>query len=529
MRLNLYREIVFLLLLVQQFPAQAAESSPSTIVGQLSGRLTAALDDERFKQAHWGLLIVDRESGDALFEHQADKMFAPASTTKLYSTAAALDALGADYRFQTPIYAIGKIDDGRLTGDLVLVASGDLTLGGRTNDDGHIAISDSDHIYAQFASTAELTEPDPLAGLDALAKQVAAAGVKQISGDVLIDDRLFEEAESSGSGPSRVTPILVNDNLIDFVIAPTATGQAANVTWRPQSAALRIDIRVQTVADREDTNITVSSPADNSFVVRGQIAAGRKPLVRTADVADPATFARALLIEALRRAGVQIDASPLSKNRAEALPSASDYPSARRVALLESPPFAENAKLILKVSHNLHASTLPLLIAAKHGQRTHWAGMRRQHDFFHRAGCDLDGISFGGAAGGSRADYISPRATVQLLRYMSTHKAFDAYRDGLPVLGVDGTLARVVPADSPAKGKVFAKTGTLLWANAGNGRFILTSKALAGYATAANGRQLAFAMFVNNIPIARSEDGAKMAGEKLGSLCEIMVAETPAK
>jgi D-alanyl-D-alanine carboxypeptidase/D-alanyl-D-alanine-endopeptidase (penicillin-binding protein 4) len=292
---------------------------------------------------------------------------------------------------------------------------------------------------------------------------------------------------------------------------------------------VRVDIQVRTVAENEETSVVVSSPAENAFEVRGQIAAGRKPLVRTVEVADPASFARALLIESLRRAGVEVDASPLANNRGAALPNASAYVSAARVAVLESPPFAENVKLILKVSHNLHASTLPLLVAAKHGERTLWEGMRRQHDFFHRAGCDLDGISFGGAAGGARADCVSPRATVQLLRFMTTHAAFDAYRAGLPVLGVDGTLAQVVPSDSPAQGKVAAKTGTLLWGNAGNGRFILTSKALAGYATSASGRKLAFAMFVNNVPIARSEEGAKMAGEKLGSLCEIMVAETPAK
>ncbi|MEX2187998.1 MAG: D-alanyl-D-alanine carboxypeptidase/D-alanyl-D-alanine-endopeptidase [Pirellulales bacterium] len=524
-----YRAIVCFLLTIHPVSAPAADGIRGAEPGRLADKMATALADERFKQAHWGLLIVDRESGEVLFEHQADKMFAPASTTKLFSTAAALDCLGPDYRFQTPIYAMGKIDDGRLAGDLVLVASGDLTLGGRTDEAGHIAYADSDHIYAQFVSTAELTKPDPLTGLDALAKLVAAAGVKRIAGDVLIDDRLFDEAESSGSGPRRVTPILVNDNLIDFVVEPTEAGKPANVTWRPQSAAVRVDIQVRTVAENEDTTVVVSSPADNAFAVRGQIAAGRKPLVRTAEVADPATFARAVLIEALGRAGVQVEASPLAKNRSEALPQASEYPAANRVAVLESPPFAENAKLILKVSHNLHASTLPLLIAAKHGERTLWEGMRRQHDFFHRAGCDLDGISFGGAAGGARADYVSPRATVQLLRFMGTHKAYAAYRAGLPVLGEDGTLAHVVPADSPAKGKVAAKTGTLLWGNAGNGRFILTSKALAGYATAASGRELSFAMFVNNVPIAGSEEGAKMAGEKLGSLCEIMVAATPPK
>jgi D-alanyl-D-alanine carboxypeptidase/D-alanyl-D-alanine-endopeptidase (penicillin-binding protein 4) len=524
------RSILAILVWALSLPTpEVAHSDEQKTSDPLAKKITAAIEEGSFKNAHWGILIVDRQTGDVVFEHQPDKMFAPASTTKLFSTAAALDALGADYRFETPVYANGKRDGERLLGNLILVASGDLTLGGRTDESGHIAFSDSDHIYAQFSTTAELTKQDPLAGLNALAKQVAKAGIKHVAGDVLIDDRLFEEAESSGSGPERVTPIMVNDNLVDFVIEPTEPGKPAKVTSRPECLALRIDVHVETVAEKEETAVTVVAAGESSLVVRGKIAAKRKPLVRTVEVADPPSFARALFIEALQRAGVRVDASSLAGNDPHALPKKDHYKMEDRVSVLESPPFSENAKLILKVSHNLHASTLPLLIAAKNGERTLNDGMRRQHDFFHRAGCNLDGISFGGAAGGARADYVSPRATVQLLRFMSEHKAFEAFRAGLPVLGVDGTLVRAVPADSKAKGKVAAKTGTLLWGNSGNGQYILTSKALAGYATAANGRELAFAMFLNNMPIAKSEEGARAAGEKLGELSEIMVAETPEK
>jgi D-alanyl-D-alanine carboxypeptidase/D-alanyl-D-alanine-endopeptidase (penicillin-binding protein 4) len=110
---------------------------------------------------------------------------------------------------------------------------------------------------------------------------------------------------------------------------------------------------------------------------------------------------------------------------------------------------------------------------------------------------------------------------------MAKHKDFAAYRDGLPILGVDGTLVRAVPAESPAKGKIQAKTGTLLWENLGNGQFLLTSKAVAGFGAAASGREFILAMFVNNVPIKESESGAKAVGETLGTLCEIVCAETP--
>src|SRR3954449_12915416 len=145
---------------------------------KLVKRVDELLAEPHFKTAHWGMLFVDLKTGEVLLARESQKLFVPASTTKLYSTAAALDALGADYRFHTPIYRRGKVDgDGQLEGDLILVASGDLTMGGRTTEKGEIAFHDSDHIYANWANDAKLTTQDPLAGTKELAKQVAAAGI----------------------------------------------------------------------------------------------------------------------------------------------------------------------------------------------------------------------------------------------------------------------------------------------------------------------------------------------------------------
>src|SRR5262249_40797117 len=130
---------------------------------KLRADIEQVTNDPHYKTAHWGILIVDLESGQTLYSRNADKLFAPASVTKLYSVAAALDILGADYRFETPVFRRGEPDDqGRLRGDLILKASGDLTMGGRTDGDGHIAFKDHDHVYANGSETAELTEPDPL-------------------------------------------------------------------------------------------------------------------------------------------------------------------------------------------------------------------------------------------------------------------------------------------------------------------------------------------------------------------------------
>src|SRR5262245_9417049 len=205
-----------LLLVLVLFVAAQAEAED-----KLARRVEELIAEPHFKTAHWGWLFVDLASGEVVMERDSEKLFIPASTTKLFSTAAALDALGADYRFHTPIYRRGKLNEsGELGGDLILVASGDLTFGGRTTEKGEIAFQDTDHIYANWAPDAKLTSQDPLAGIKELARKVAAAGIRKINGDVLIDDRLFAHTEGSGSGPQRVTPIIVNDNCLDFTFEP---------------------------------------------------------------------------------------------------------------------------------------------------------------------------------------------------------------------------------------------------------------------------------------------------------------------
>lgn len=475
-----------------------------------------------FKYAHWGALFVDQESGQVVYEHNADKLFAPAFTTKLFSVACALDALGADYRFQTPVVRKGDVDEnGNLKGDLILIASGDLTFGGRTTTDGKIEFRNVDHTYANGNLDALLTAQDPLSGLNDLARQVHAAGIKRVRGDVLIDDRMFEKAESSGSGPSHVTPIMINDNVIDLTITPTEVGHPAQLSARPETAAIHVESKVITAAHDKAVHITIRDAGHGRVSVAGEVPHGHKPVIKIHEVHDPNAFARSLFIEALQRSGITVDAPTFSEPSSHALPSVTETKSLPQVALFASPPFSESVKLILKVSHNLHASTLPLLVAHKFGERTVAEGLKRQNAFLKQAGVDVDTISFSGAAGGARGDFVTPRATVELLQSMIKRPDFATYREALPRLGVDGTLATNISKDSPARDKVHAKTGTLYWENTMNGSTLMTSKALAGYMTTAKGRNLIFALFVNNAHL-RERVTTKTFGDDLAKICEIV-------
>lgn len=497
-------------------PARAADEP-------LAKKIEAVIDGPDYKHARWGVLVVDAKTGDVVYARDADKLFTPASVTKLFSCAAALVAYGPDFRFETPVHRRGELTkDGTLKGDLILVASGDPSFGGRTTADGKLAFTNNDHTYANFSPTpAELTDTNPLAALDALATQVKAAGIKQIDGEILIDDRLYAHARGTGSGPDLVAPIMVNDNTLDVVVTPgPKPGDPAVVKMRPETAAFQMDADVQTGEKVSATAIVIQSAGGNQFVVRGKIAAGDKPAVRIYPVEDPALFARTLFIEALRRQGVRVTA-PLARPVAADFPPADGYADLPKVAVYRSPPFAELVKVTLKVSHNLYASSLPCLVAVKKGKRTLEEGLREQRTILKELGVDVGAVSFGGGAGGAVADVVTPRATIDLLRAMAKRPDWDAYRAGFPSLGVDGTLAAVVPADSPARGKVFGKTGTLVGADVMNARGLLRSKALAGVLTTAAGRDLVFALYVNDVPLGTGVGPAR-EGKVLGKLCELL-------
>jgi D-alanyl-D-alanine carboxypeptidase/D-alanyl-D-alanine-endopeptidase (penicillin-binding protein 4) len=242
-------------------------------------------------------------------------------------------------------------------------------------------------------------------------------------------------------------------------------------------------------------------------------------------VDDPAGFARALFIEALRREGVSVFASIL-RTPTEELPEKDSYARLPRVALHTSPPLAEYLKVTLKVSHNLYASILPLLLAVKEGKRTLVEGMHRQGKVLADLGVDVGSISLESGAGGGNGDRVTPRATVQLLQGMAKRPDFGVFKSALPVLGVDGTLADAGGAGGQARGKVWAKTGTYGDPDFLNDRMLLRSKALAGVMTTKTGRSLFFAFFVNEVP--QPPGGAlPREGKVLARLCEILYEHTP--
>ncbi len=483
---------------------------------ELPTELKAIIEKPIYKSGTWGLRVVDLESGEVVYQLGGDRKFLMGSVRKLFSVGLALDRLGPDHRFRTPVYRRGDVDkDGVLRGDLVLVASGDLAMGGRTLPDGNLAISNFDHNEANALGNAELTKPDPLAGFDALAKQVAAAGIREITGDVIIDDRLFEPFNFRGEFDVR--PIFVNDDVIDVMIEPKAAGAKAEVDWRPHSAAFGVQPNITMVAKGDEAKIELSpelpdciGKSDCVGTVNGELPigfepplTGKFPLIRTFRITAPQRYARTVFIEALARAGVKVEAPVVAMNASDKLPPRGGYDANTKVAELESPPYDQYANWILKVSYNLGADTSLVLVGLTQGARSMPAALQVERKILRKdfsIAPDKYSVIDGSGGGDSAA---TSGAVVDFLRRMREESFFNTYRECLPQLGVDGSLSFVTDfakqeSLAGAKGNVQAKTGTYLQGG-DDGVLSLRAQALAGYLRAKSGRQLAFALFVNDV------------------------------
>lgn len=301
--------------------------------------IAAIMQKPRYAKATWALRAVDVKSGAVIYDLNSQHKLLTGSVRKLYSIGVALNQLGADYRFKTPVFRRGEVDAaGNLKGDLILVAEGDLTMGGRDNGNDTVAVTEFDHCDANNLGSAILTSPDPLAGLDKLAAQVAGAGIKKVSGDVIVDDRLFQQFRVPNQ-LLQITPIVINNNRINVTIVPAKPGQKAIVEWRPHTEAFKVSNDVTTVAAGGKTSVALTPSGPNGGMVSGQIAAdftpplpGVKSLVQTFRIDDPAApqdptaFARTTFIEALGRAGITVAAPLVGPNSSNKLPS----PAVRR-------------------------------------------------------------------------------------------------------------------------------------------------------------------------------------------------------
>ena len=464
----------------------------------LPPKVESIMRQKKYQHANWGILVKDALTQKVLYEKNSNQLFLPGSTTKLFSVAALFHAYGEDYRFKTPVYALGNVKEGVLKGDLILVGQGDLTFGGRQEAGSEeIAFTKLDHIYANALPEVLLTPENPLNAIQALAIEVREKGIQRIDGDVLIDDRLFETMELRGM---MISPVMINENLIDMILRPKEAGKKVDLTWRPRVAGYRVVNDCKTVEKSGPLQIEIKSDKAGHIIrVSGTIPEGHQEVIRTFSIQDPNTFAKNAFIQALKDQGIVLNLL------GSELPSKDEISALKPLAVWVSPPLSEYGKLILKVSHNSGADLVPFLLAAKKGNTSFSAGMLDLGKFtIDEVKVTPDAFVFGDAAGGDE-NRLTPQAEVRLLEYVRNwpKAKFQKFFKGLPVLGIDGSLEDFGKGTT-AVGKVYAKTGTGISMNLATGQYFLTAQVFTGYIEGE--RLLEFMIGVNNGTMPKIED-----------------------
>ncbi len=479
--------------------------------------IRAIFNDALYDGGFWALRVVDLETGDVIYNQRSNDDIFIGSVRKVFTIGELLEEYGQDFMFRTPLHRQGSItDEGVLEGDLIVVASGDLTMGGRRNPNNTMAVTNFDHNDANNLGNAVLSAPDPLQGYKDLAKQIADSGVTRITGEIIIDDRLFQPYLFRDE--FDVKPIFVNDDVVDVIVDPGTPGGLAVVDYRPKSAAFSVDSTLQTLATGEVNDIELDPFVPECFgmidcmgTVSGEISADLEPpltnafpIIQIFRIKDPSSYARTVLIEALIDEGVIVDAPIVAKNPSGLLPPKNSYTPDTILAEYKSLPLSEYGRLVLKVSYNIGSDTSLLLWGLPRGSDNmeDTLAIEREH-LIDDIGIPGDEFMFFDGSGGGDTTATN-KAVIQMLEYISKQSFFPDYLQLLPILGVDGSLSFVTDFEEDgtlagAKGNVYAKTGTFITGSE-EGLF-LKGQALGGYIDTKSGKRLMFHLAVNNVPL----------------------------
>lgn len=508
-----------------------ASAAPLARRNALASRIDSIVDRPDYRHAFFGIEIMSLDTHEPIYQLNAEKFFVPGSTTKLLTEGTVLELLGADHRFRTRVYRTGPVQrDGTLDGDLVLVAAGDPDLSNRVQPDGSLAFENEDHSYGGSPDT-RAVPGDPLQVLRELAHQVRQHGISAVRGSVIVDASLFPEGDRELGTGVVISPIVVNDNVVDLTVAPGKTpGDSVTLHVSPATPYVRFVNRATTSVADSAPNInwaSDSTAADGSHVVvvTGTVPAGKPGILFSWPVDEPTRFAEVSFAQALGAEEVRASAIALAR-RPDLASLARGYADSMVVAEHVSPPLAQEVKVTLKVSQNLHASMGPFLLGALVAHEgTAKAGFAEERRFLTQAGLDLSGASQSDGAGGSA--HFTPDFMVHFLAYMTTRKDFALYYAALPVLGRDGTLWNI-QVNSPAAGHVHAKTGTYERDDLLNDMMMVDGKGLAGYMTTADGRRLAFAIYANNVAAGTDPDAiTRGVGQALGEIAAAAYGVAP--
>ncbi len=458
----------------------AQETKTAATLTDLRQKLAEHVSQSKFAAAMWGVKVVSFDTGRVVFEHNARKLFSPASNTKLYTVALALERFGADYRIKTSLYAPGKPDGtGTVAGDLIVYGRGDPTINARLH---------GGNIYR---------------ALQPLVSALTNASVKRISGDLVGDESYFR-GPSFGSGwawedlenayGAEISALTINDNTLQLSVRPgERAGAPCKIALSPTTTVLSLSNRTMTVSKGQKRTIHIHHPpTENAIDVSGQMAVDDPSHIEDVAVHNPARLFVSMFREALVRSGIQIVGTARTMNWLDRQANLMAAAQVVELGSVESATLGEIATETLKPSQNLYADLLLAQVGEKaraarqpSEQTSEALGLAELAKFLAQAGIPRDEVFFEEGSGLSRDNLTTPNATVMLLEFVSRRPYAEIFLQALPVAGVDGTL-RDRMKGTEGEGKVRAKTGTLRWTNS-----------LSGHVTTAGGEHLLFCIMLN--------------------------------
>jgi len=433
----------------------------------LGAQLDAILNNPRLADSQVGVTVRNQATGEVLYSRDANRRMIPASNNKALTSAAALDVLGADYRFTTSVAADGSQRGKVLYGSLYLKGTGDPTTLARDYDD--------------------------------LAAKVATAGITVVTGGLVADDTAFDGVRLGtewgwDDQPYYYMPQIsaltvasdtdYNPGTVIVEVRPGAAGQPAQLKVVPETRYVTLVNRATTGAAGSGTDISIERQhGTNDIVVSGSIAAGGGAYQDYSTVWEPTGYAAAVFRDALARHGVRI-AGPTS--------TGATPPAARALAERQSMTLRELLIPFMKLSNNGHSEALTKAMGRKVSGRGTWqAGVQATAQSLARLGLDTAGIQRVDGSGLSRQDLVSPTQLTNLYRGVAGQPWFSTWYDALPIAGVPdrlvgGTLRNRM-RNTPAANNLRGKTGSLT-----------SVSALSGYVTDADGTRLVFSIMLNN-------------------------------
>jgi D-alanyl-D-alanine carboxypeptidase/D-alanyl-D-alanine-endopeptidase (penicillin-binding protein 4) len=406
---------------------------------------------------------LDRD--ERLYALNADTLLVPASTAKLVSAATAAEAVGWDFTFETTVRAAGAIADGTLRGDLLVVGTGDPSIGGRGGGD-----------------------------LGAWVEALKARGLQRIEGRVVGDDDLVEEPRPAlawawddlGYATGAVFGALnfAENRLSVTVEAGPAVGAPTTVAADPL-AAERALANVSVTGARGSPLLVwpEQRPGDPFLTIAGSVPLGSPPARLLVSAGNPTLWFARTLRARLAGAGIEVTGEAADIDDVRPAP---DRSAAEVLYTHRSPPLASLVQPLLKDSLNLYGEAVMRLNAAAGVLPTNDAALDGLGRRLESWGIGRHQQQLVDGSGLSRRGVISVEALLTVLRRMHDPAGASPFVRALPVAGVDGSLEQRMRGTA-AEGRVRAKTGTMS-----------NVRALAGYATTRDGERLAFAAIADN-------------------------------